>query len=123
MSAQKSWHFKQLRWSLQGLATAGSEQRALFPEQSVKADELAFDLDHWVAVVRGAYEADLSAPQLDALAAVEQKLAKMSKDAAEFDLDVWSDDALGRSEEWIEIRHLASKTLDVFGWSLESTLG
>jgi hypothetical protein len=115
-TALRSWHFKQLRWSLQGLATAGSEQRALFPDLAVNADELAFDFDHWASVVRNNYESDLSGSQADSLAAIGAKLATMSKDGAEFDLELWTDAALIGSEHWADVRRLAVSALEAFGW-------
>ena len=114
--ALRSWHFKQLRWSLQGLATAGSEQRALFPDLAVNADELAFDFDHWASVVRDHYEDELSASQADSLAAIGVKLATMSRDGAEFDLELWTDAAVISSEHWADVRRLAMAALDAFGW-------
>ena len=38
--ALRAWHFKQLRWSLQALATATSEQRPLFPDAAAIQREL-----------------------------------------------------------------------------------
>ena len=40
--AQRSWHLKQLRQSLHGLAHAASNQPALFPDSVASADDLAF---------------------------------------------------------------------------------
>ena len=117
---QRAVDFNELRWSLQGLAVAGSEQRALFPEYVQKADDLAFEFDHCAAVVRGGYEAELSGPQAEALAAIEQKLATMSRDGAEFDVELWTDAALTSSEHWADVRRLAAAALEAFGWPVES---
>ena len=92
--ALRSWHFKQLRWSLQALAAAGSDQRPLFPDSVVTADELALDFDHWAAVVRGNYETELSTSQTESLAAIDRKLATMSRDGVEFDVELWTEAAL-----------------------------
>jgi hypothetical protein len=110
----RAWHFKQLRWSLQALANAGSEQAALFPERATTADELAFDFDHWVTVVCDEHADELTEIQRDALAAIRRKLAAMSRDGADFDLDLWTDAALRTSEHWAEIRTLAATALEAF---------
>jgi hypothetical protein len=117
---QRSSHFNQLRWSLQGLAIAGSEQRPLFPEYVPDADDLAFDFDRWASVVRSSYEGDLSRSQTDSLAAIEEKLATMSRDGAEFDVELWTEAALSSSEHWADVRRLASSALEAFGWPVET---
>jgi hypothetical protein len=115
----RSSHFKQLRWSLQGLATAGSDQQPLFPDQTLAADQLAADFDHWAAVVRDNYAAELSATQIEALQAIDCKLASISKDGAEFDVELWTDAALRTSEHWEDVRRLASAALEAFEWPVE----
>ncbi|HEY7500553.1 MAG TPA: hypothetical protein VH740_18670 [Vicinamibacterales bacterium] len=121
-TAQRSWHFKRLRWSLQSLAAAGSDQPTLFPEHMMRADDLALDFDHWASFVRGTYERELSASQLDALAAIDGKLSIMSRDGREFDLDLWTDTALRTSEEWADVRSLALGALDAFGWPADAAV-
>jgi hypothetical protein len=118
-NALRLWHFKQLKWSLQGLATATSEQRPLFPDYVVRVDELAFDFDHWAFVVRSNYLQDLSRSQADSLAAIDHKLATMSRDGAEFEPDLWTDEALGSSVHWANVRELAATALESFGWPIE----
>jgi hypothetical protein len=112
-TAQRDWRFRQLKWSLQALAAAGSAQQELFPEQASTADDLAFAFDHWLTVVRDEHGSDLSPAELDALSAIERKLAMMSKDGAEFDLELWTDGALRTSEHWAEVRALAQTALEV----------
>ncbi len=121
VNALRAWHFKQLRWSLQGLAGAGSSQRQLFPEFALAADELAFDFDHWLAVVRANYDEALTAAQLEPLLAIQRKLATMSRDGADFDLDLWTEAALATSEHWIEVRRLAMAALEAFEWPLDES--
>jgi hypothetical protein len=118
-NALRAWHFKQLKWSLQGLATATSGQRPLFPDSVVTVDELAFDFDHWAFVVRSNYLQDLSRPQADALAAIDRKLATMSRDGAEFAPDLWTEDALTSSVHWGQVRELAALALEAFAWTIE----
>jgi hypothetical protein len=113
-------HFRELRWSLQALATTDSLQPALFPEQSMSADELALDFDNSSSIVRERYEPDLSREQAAALDAIDHKLTTMSRDGAEFDAELWTDAAVRTSEPWREIRRLAAAALEAFGWPVES---
>jgi hypothetical protein len=109
-------HFRHLRWSLQGLAEAGSDQRQLFAEQAAAPGHLAADFDHWAAVIGTNYDDELSPPQRDALAAIGRKLATISRDGAEFDVELWTEAALRTSEHWADIRRLAADGLAAFGW-------
>jgi hypothetical protein len=119
-NALRSQHFRELKWSLQALAIAASDQLKLFPESVVKADDLARDFDYRASVVRGQYDDELSATQIDALTAIEQRFATMSRDGAEFDPDLWTEAALSSSTQWEDIRHLATAALEAFGWPAES---
>jgi hypothetical protein len=112
---QRTWHFSQLRRSLQRLAAAGSGQPALFPEFASKPDELALEFDHWSSFVRSTYAGTLSGEQDDALAAICRKLATISRDGAEFDVDLWTEAALEASAHWAEVRALAGDALRCFG--------
>jgi hypothetical protein len=114
---QRLWHFKRLRWSLQALQAAGESQRPLFPDGAVSAGDLALDFDHWSAVIRDHYAADLSGAQAESLAAIDRKLATMSRDGAEFDVELWTEAALTGSEHWADVRRLASSALEAFGWN------
>jgi len=105
-------HFMELRRSLQALASPASEQLRLFPESAANADALASDFQHWASVVRGNYASELSRSQSDALAAIEQKLSMMSRDGAEFDLELWTEPALNSSAQWEELRRLATEALE-----------
>lgn len=115
--AQRGWRFKQLRWSLQALADAGSGQQSLFPDRRVTADDLAFDFDHWSSFVEGTDAGELTGAQADALAEIRRKLATISRDGAEFDVELWTDAALATSEHWADVRSLAAAALEAFGWS------
>jgi hypothetical protein len=117
---QRTWHFKQLKWSLQALAQAGSVQPTLFPEQAPKPDDLAFGFDHWASVVCDTYGADVSAEQATSLDAIAGKLETMSRDGAEFDVELWTDAALATSEHWADVRRLALSALEAFGWAVDS---
>jgi hypothetical protein len=107
--------FRQLLWSLRGLATAGSEQLALFPDSVSTIDELAFNFEHWARAVRDDFESNLSPAQHEALDALQRKLVTMSRDGAEFDAELWTDAALVSSEHWAEVRRLASAAVEALG--------
>lgn len=119
-NALRASHFTQFRWSLQALALTDSAQRTLFPDHAVTADALALDFDQWASVVRDNYEHELSRRQLESVAAIERKLTTMSRDGAEFDLELWTDAALRTSEHWAEVRRLATAALEAFDWPVES---
>jgi hypothetical protein len=114
----RSWHLRQLRRSLRSLA-ADAAQGALFPDWAITPDELAFDFDHWASVVRSNHGEELSGPQAAALEAIERKLATMSRDGAEFDLEIWTASALRSSEHWADVRQLAASALEAFEWQDE----
>jgi hypothetical protein len=99
--------FKQLEASLRALAMSPSDQLTLFPEDVVTAEELALRFDHAWTAVRAAYEDDLSDAQARAVAAVERELDALSRDGADFDVDLWTESALRTSEPWASIRRLA----------------
>ena len=101
---------------MRSLTAAGSEQPPLFPDDVITADQMALDFHHCAFVIRSKYATDLSAGEAESLAALEQKLATMSLDGAEFDVELWTDAALRTSEHWSDIRRLAAAALDAFGW-------
>jgi hypothetical protein len=115
-NTQRSWHFMQFRRSLQDLANAGSDQLALFPDHAAKPDELAWAFEHWATNVLGSDESELSAIQTDAVAALQAKLKTMSRDGAEFGADLWTESALRGSQQWLEVRRLATAAMAAFGW-------
>jgi hypothetical protein len=70
-TAQRSCHFT-LRWSLQSLAAAGSEQPTRFPEHMMKdgdRSEVVDDVAGWRRVLRGLERAyEKASPRRDAKA-------------------------------------------------------
>jgi hypothetical protein len=120
---QRGWHFRQLKWSLQALAQAAPAQPLLFPEHAQGPDDLAFGFDHWSSLIRDAYAGDLSAAQVAALDALTARLTTMSRDGAEFDVELWTDAALGTSEHWADVRRQARAALEAFGWTVEGAAG
>jgi hypothetical protein len=65
-------------------------------------------------VVRAHYDEELRAGQREALAALERKLTRMSRDGEDFDLDLWTDAARRTSDHWKDVRGLAAAALDAF---------
>ena len=64
--------------------------------------------------VRDDRAGDLSRAQLDALEALGARLAIVSRDGAEFDADLWTDEAVRTSVHWRDVRTLARAALDLF---------
>jgi hypothetical protein len=113
--------FRQLRHSLRALATAGAGQPTLFADLATTAQALASHYDQSAAVVRAEFEGHLSSGQLDALAAIDRKLATISRDGHEFDADSWTDAALRTGEPWSDVRQLAIAALETLGWPVADT--
>jgi hypothetical protein len=107
--------FKRLESTLRALAMSASDQLSLFPENVVTADELARHFDHAWSALRASYEHELSTPQVAALTAIERKLEAMSRDGADFDLELWTDSALRSSDQWAAVRTLALEALAASG--------
>ena len=101
-----------LRRVIQRLAAAGSRQPVLFPDENVSAGELVRDFDQRASVVRELDDGQLSPAQIESLTLLEQKLSTMARDGAEFDADIWTDEAVRTSEHWADVRMLAAAALD-----------
>jgi len=106
-----------LRWSLQALADVGSGQPLLFPEQAVSPGELATSVEQASSLVTHGEGAEVTEPQRSALAAISAQFATLSRDEAEFGVELWTEAAVATSEQWIEVRRLATDALATFGWS------
>jgi len=96
------------------LAAAGSGQPALFPDENVSAGTLVRAFDQRALAIRDSYDGRLSSTQLESLTALEKKLSTMSRDGAEFDADIWTDEAVRTSDDWAEVRDLAAAALRGF---------
>jgi hypothetical protein len=107
-------HFRELTASLKALASEPSDQLALFPASNTKAGDLASRFDDSARVICTEYQGDLSRPQVDALASLVEWFDTMSRDGAEFDPTLWTEDAVKTSEHWREVRVLARAALDAF---------
>ena len=73
-----------------------------------------------MSVVRSNYDGELTDAQRSGLAAIESTFAAMSRESADFDLDVWSEPALRTSERWAEVRRLATSALEAMDWGEDS---
>ena len=103
---------RELTHVIRRLASAGSGQPALFPDENVSPGELVRAFDQRALAVRDSYDDRLSPLQIESLTALEKKLSTMSRDGAEFDADIWTDEAVRTSEHWAEVRALAAAALD-----------
>ena len=110
---------RELTLAIRRLAAAGSAQAALFPDDNVSAVDLVRDFDQRAAAVRESYEDQLTPLQIEALTALDQKLSTMSRDGAEFDADMWTEEAVRNSEHWADVRWLAANAADAFSKSAE----
>ena len=110
---------RELTSVLRRLASAGSGQPALFPDENLSAGQLVRTFDQRASAVRESLNGRLSASQIEALTLLEQKLAAIARDGAEFDADVWTDAAVRTSEHWSEVRRLASEAVGLFDESPE----
>lgn len=110
---------RELTRVIRRLAAAGSGQPALFPDADASAIELVRDFDQRASVVRESGDDQLSPLQVESLTRLEQKLSTMARDGAEFDADIWTDEAIRTSEHWAEVRSLAGAALDAFSASAE----
>lgn len=106
-----------LRWSLQGLANAGSGQAPLFPEQAISPGELATSFEQAATLVTHGEAGDITERQRAALAAISERFQTLSRDETEFGVELWTESAVVGSEQWADVRRLALDALDAFGWS------
>jgi len=110
---------RELMHVIRRLAAAGSGQPTLFPDENVSAGELVRAFDQRALAVRDSYDDRLAPLQLESLIALEKKLSTMSRDDAEFDADIWTDEAVRTSEDWAEVRRLAAVAVEAFTESAE----
>ena len=119
---QRDAQFRNLKWALNALAAPPTQQLALFPDSVAKPDELALHFDNAASVVRASYEPELSARQSEALAAIDLRLAALSRFGAEYDPEIWTDTALSSDDRWADVRRLATAALEAFGWAQHPAL-
>jgi hypothetical protein len=100
--------------SLTAIASEPSDQLALFPESISRAGDLAARVDESLRAVRDDAASTLSREQAHALEALSARLTTISRDGAEFDPDLWTDEALRTSVHWRDVRALARAAIDRF---------
>jgi len=106
-----------LRWSLQGLANAGSGQPPLFPEQAASPGEIATSFEQAATLVTHGEAGDINERQRSSLEAISERFETLTRDEAEFGVELWTEAAVASSEQWAEVRRLAMDALEAFGWS------
>ena len=105
---------EQLKWSLQALALPAELQLQQFPEFVVITDELMLEFDNWLQVA--ARQQKFSPEQQAALQQLDRLFDEMCQsDAA----DLVPEIALQQDSRWQEVRQLAGRALEAFGWSCE----
>lgn len=114
MPLDESWALAELYQALQRLASPAVQQRAYLRQLGdVDADELALEFDDIVGTVKALVDAGRITPQLgDAIVAVDQQLATMSREDSE---GLWHAEALEESPAWTRVRELAAAALSL--WS------
>jgi len=112
---QRDWIFQRLKHSLQALALPAEQQVQLFPKAVVIPDELVLDFDHWQSCAVDNYRIELTEEQLHSLEILNNKIESATDDA---DKCVWREDALRSHTFWTELRQLAIRALESFGWPL-----
>lgn len=105
-----------LKHSLQLLAIPADQQLNLLPDFIVKADEMALDFSNWYEAAVGNFGHGFKPSQIAALKSIDDLLEKMS---GEKNAEYWTDEAVRSGNQWAEVRLLAKKALDEFGWRLE----
>ncbi len=118
--AQKDWVFQRLKHSLQALALPGDQQAQRFPDGVVVADELVLDFNHWQSCAIESYRIDITDPQLRCLASLNDRIESASGSVAE---GIWQEHALRSHPFWHDLRALAGRALEVFGWPLAAPPG
>jgi hypothetical protein len=108
--------FLRLKHSVQLLALPPEAQLGLLPLFVCKADELALEFDHWYEVALANFNSDLNVEQQSALEALKQKFGWLTENAK----GEWTIEAVKESREWQEVRSLATRILNSFGWAIES---
>jgi hypothetical protein len=103
--------FRQLTEILRALASEPSDQLALFPDSVTRAGDLAARFDDSFRALAEDYASELSRSQAEVLDRLREQFATMSRDGAEFDTDLWTDEAIRTSGHWREVRALAGAAL------------
>jgi hypothetical protein len=114
MNKMEDLNLQRLKWAIQALASTAKQQVLLFPDFVCPGDELVLEFDEYFKITRKTIE--FSEPALKALNSLDDFIEKHSDD--NFQRMYLKPSGLNEPE-WIEIRNLAKKALDEFGWELE----
>lgn len=106
--------------ALQILACPADIQVRFYPDFVCVTDELALDFDHWHSLFVGNYGVELTAAQLAGFTAIKERFESLGRCGKKFNEGFWTDDALRESADWEVIRQLATKTLTLLGWPVET---
>lgn len=106
--------FRQLTETLRALASEPSDQLALFQDSVTRAGDLAGRFHDSFRTLAEDYASELSRSQAEVLDRLKDQFATMSRDGAEFDADLWTDEAIRTSMHWREVRALAGAALAAF---------
>lgn len=106
--------FRELTDSLKALASEPTDQLALFPDSAIEVGDLVARFDDSLRAVSEDHEGNLSRSQIDALRALSDRIAAISRDGSEFDAELWTEQAVRTSAHWREVRQLASAALNAF---------
>ena len=107
---------ERLKHSLQLLAAPVEQQLLLLPSYICRADELALEFSHWYEVVLDNYRVEMTGEQLSSLAAIDQEFELLTRAGKEN----WTEASLRSSTEWQNLRILAARALQMFGWKIET---
>jgi len=110
------WVLYELRQSLRAIAAPGPIALNCVPEGAAKADELALDYGHWLEASADWVRAECTPEQRSTLEALSSSLDAMSGQERE---ELWTEQAVIESQEWMHVRALASSALKLLGWSGE----
>ncbi len=105
-----------LEWSILALAQPAEAQLSLFPDFVHKPDELVLNFEEALDGLLGC-EAQLTEDQWAAIRALDAPILAMS---GGHHPDFWTEDALRSHPLWEEIRGLAKRTAEAFGWELRA---
>src|SRR5688572_17600723 len=107
----------QLRKALQQAALPADCQIAKLKGSDVPF-EVADDAGHWIRWVLQWAETTVTDEQRSSLAELDALTDRMSGEQNAY---LWTEDALRSRPEWDEVRRMARKALELFGWPLKDT--
>jgi len=103
-----------IEWSLRALAQPSHAQHQLYPSFVCIPEELALEFNDALLVARAHLAGEISPVQLGVLEDLDRKLCEMSGPGTEA---VWRAEALQSAPEWAEVRTIAARAIELFGWS------